>query len=85
MIAVPLDTTLSETIRDWKRATNRMFGTEWQDGFFDHHLRNDDESAKTWAYIHRNPVVRGICKPNADWPWWWSGSEVERVVPTRLA
>ena len=84
MIAVPQNPGMSETVRHWKRVTKRMFGTQWQEGFFDHRLRSEDESGATWDYIHRNPYVRGICGPNEEWPWCWSRSEVERVVPTRL-
>ena len=59
-------------MRNWKRGTNRFQHTEWQEGFFDHRLRTDSEVNNKWDYIRRNPVVKGLCATEDDWPWWWS-------------
>jgi putative transposase len=72
MLVFPREPGMSETLRNWKRGTTRFQHVSWQDGYFDHRLRNEQESRETWAYIRRNPVVKGVCAAEDDWPWWWS-------------
>ena len=59
---------MAELFRDWKRYTPRTLGIDWQDGFFDHRLRDDDEVTAKFHYIRRNPVVKGLCAREEDWP-----------------
>ncbi len=54
--------------RDWKRYTARKLGIQWQEGFFDHRLRSDDEVTAKFHYIRSNPVVKGLCKLPEEWP-----------------
>ena len=48
---------MTESIRSWKRYTSRQLEIEWQDGFFEHRLRNENEEREKFLYIKRNPVV----------------------------
>jgi hypothetical protein len=44
----------------------------WQEGYFDHRLRDDERGEQLSAkinYIRQNPVVTGLCSDAADWPW----------------
>ena len=75
MLSFQADTAMSEVVRNWKRGTTRMHGVKWQENYFDHRLRTDEEAAKTWIYIRRNPVVKGLCEAEDDWRWWWSGTQ----------
>jgi REP element-mobilizing transposase RayT len=59
---------MAELFRDWKRFTAKKLGVSWQDGFFDHRLRSEEEVAAKWHYIRRNPVVKGLCATVDDWP-----------------
>ena len=61
---------MKDTIRDWKRWTARSIGIEWQDGFFDHRLRNQDSAQQKHDYILQNPVRTGLCPKPQDWPYW---------------
>ena len=61
---------MKDTIRDWKRWTARGIGIEWQDGFFDHRLRNQDSAQQKHDYILQNPVRAGLCSTPEDWPYW---------------
>jgi putative transposase len=70
---------MTSTMRNWKRGTARFQGVEWQEGFFDHRLRTDEEANEKWHYIRRNPVVKNLCATEGDWPWWWSA-----MVPNPL-
>jgi putative transposase len=64
------------TLRNWKRGTKRFQRVDWQEGFFDHRLRDEKETTETWHYIRRNPVIKKLCAGEDAWPWWWSS-----VVP----
>lgn len=60
----------------------------WQaGGGFDRVVRDQKELEKTFHYIHRNPVVRGLVEKETDWAWssarWYAGMggvECDRVV-----
>jgi putative transposase len=50
----------------------------WQDGGgFDRNVRTLDELKREVAYIHRNPVERGLVATPTDWEWssarWYAG------------
>jgi REP element-mobilizing transposase RayT len=91
ILAYPATPGMTITIRNWKRGTNRFQHAKWQEGFFHHRLRTDSELNDKWNYIRRNPVVKGLCAAEDDWPWWWSAivpnpllEEVERLDPKPL-
>ena len=73
LLAFPGEPGMSEVMRQWKRGTARFQQVLWQEGYFDHRLRNEKETSEKWGYIRRNPVVKGLCATEEDWPWWWSG------------
>jgi REP element-mobilizing transposase RayT len=68
------DLRLGETVRLLKRAVSSVLSAKgipaphWQEGFFDHVLRNDESYADKWAYVRENPVRAGLVKDSADWP-----------------
>ena len=62
------DVVMSQLIRGWKRWTAKETGIVWQDGFFDHRLRNDAEVAEKMDYVANNPVRKGLCETAEDWP-----------------
>ncbi|MDQ6938915.1 MAG: transposase [Verrucomicrobiota bacterium] len=39
----------------------------WQEGFFDHLLRNADSYSDKWDYVRMNPVRAALCKEPEDW------------------
>ena len=41
----------------------------WQEGSFDHVLRNDESYAQKWDYVRHNPVRAGLVKSPEDWPY----------------
>ena len=50
----------------------------WQaGGGFDRNLRDQDDLAEKVAYIHHNPVKRGLVEVETDWAWssarWYAG------------
>jgi len=68
------DHRMSRIVGDWKRYTARSLGISWQQNFFDHRLRDDDQILAKYYYILRNPEVSGLCEKAADWPWWFDSS-----------
>jgi putative transposase len=72
LLHFPPNRSMTGVVRDWKRGTSRFQGVRWQEGFFDHRLRNDKERRDKWCYIRRNPVAKGLCVTEEDWNWWWS-------------
>jgi putative transposase len=66
------DRSMSSVIGDWKHFHARKHGIVWQEGYFDHRLRNDERGEQLSAkmnYIRQNPVVDGLCATASDWPW----------------
>jgi len=66
------DKSMSVTIGDWKHFHTRINHVMWQEGYFDHRLRDDECGAQLSAkisYIRNNPVAAGFSKKPEDWPW----------------
>jgi putative transposase len=63
---------MSNMVGDWKHFQSRKHGVVWQEGYFDHRLRDDERGEQLSAkmsYIRQNPVVAGLCARVEDWPW----------------
>ena len=41
----------------------------WQDGFFDHVIRNEESHAYKWDYVRLNPTRAGLCHAPEEWPY----------------
>jgi REP element-mobilizing transposase RayT len=48
---------------------SRSSGQIWQEGFFNHVLRNDESYGQKWNYVHENPVRAGLVSRAEDWPY----------------
>jgi putative transposase len=53
------------TAADLSRAKTQV----WQEGFFDHLLRNDESYSQKWKYVLENPVRAGLVRSPSDWPY----------------
>ena len=72
LLSFVTDRSMSSIIGDWKRFHTRKHGIMWQEGYFDHRLRNDERGEQLSAkmnYIRQNPVAGGLCANGSDWPW----------------
>ena len=69
----PADGSMGLTVRNWKRWTTRNFQVAWQDGFFDHRLRQDESAAEKADYILQNPVRAGLVGSAEEWPFVYFG------------
>ena len=67
---------LKSVIEDFKRWTghkalkvlNQTSDRFWQDEWFDHWSRSDEEDDKIINYIRQNPVKAGLVKDYQEWP-----------------
>ena len=41
----------------------------WQEGFFDHLIRNNESLDEKWVYVRENPVRAGLVQRWEDWPY----------------
>jgi REP-associated tyrosine transposase len=72
LLSFAIDQSMSKIVGDWKHFQSRKHGIKWQEGYFDHRLRDDERGEQLSAkinYIRRNPVVAGLCAKAEDWPW----------------
>ena len=69
VVAFPVQEAMTKVISNWKAFHARANGIVWQDNFFDHRIRNDDQIDLKIRYIRMNPVVIGLCRSPDDWPW----------------
>jgi len=60
---------MSRVVGDWKKYQQRELAITWQEGYFDHRLRNEAEFVEKCHYIRMNPVRAGLCATPTDWPW----------------
>jgi putative transposase len=56
---------------DYRQRTNEFL---WQPSYFDHVLRDDEETARAVKYVLENPVRKGLVREFADYP--FCGSDV---------
>ena len=68
ILSFPRGAVMADLLRSWKRYTARQLGVVWQDGFFDHRLRNDQEEMAKHHYIRNNPVRQQLCATPEQWP-----------------
>jgi putative transposase len=76
LLVFPRTEVMSAIVGKWKRGATRLRGVVWQSNYFDHRIRHEAEREEKWRYIRCNPVVKGLCTNEDDWPFWWSGRQV---------
>jgi len=58
-------------IGEWKKWLTKHQQTSWQENFFDHRLRDEENIGQKAEYILQNPVRAGLAKEAKDWPYTW--------------
>lgn len=67
------DFVLAEWMKGLKRGISNAFRAaherfQWQPGFFDHLIRNEESYGEKWNYVRENPVRAGFVTNADDWP-----------------
>lgn len=52
----------------WKRYVSAKHGIIWQQGFFEHRLRQHESAQEKFEYIRQNPVRAGLVDDPVKWP-----------------
>ena len=79
LLSFQRDNSMSRVVGEWKHYQTVQHGIAWQEGYFDHRLRDDERGEQLAAkinYIRQNPVAAGLGAKAEDWPWW-----IERSAP----
>ncbi|MEO7414661.1 MAG: transposase [Opitutaceae bacterium] len=71
LISFPPETRMEKIVRDWKRYIAKNTPVRWQDGFFDHRIRDDKSLQEKAAYIRMNPIRAGLVSHRNEWRYIW--------------
>jgi REP element-mobilizing transposase RayT len=69
---------LNRVVAKFKAGTRTVLGSrglEWQETFYEHRLREENESGSFARYIFLNPYRAGLLRLTAQWPLWWRWGE----------
>ncbi|HQY05479.1 MAG TPA: hypothetical protein PLQ52_05410 [Lacunisphaera sp.] len=50
-------------------------GLRWQNGYFEHRLRPEEDPLPLFLYIFLNPCKSGLLPPKPRWPWYFCRQE----------
>ena len=67
----------------------RQRGLRWQEGFYEHEMRREEDLAPVFHYIFLNPYRAGLVAEKQTWPgyycsaedWKWFGAMTDRSMP----
>ncbi len=65
------DRIMVRSIQAWKTHLTMQTGIRWQQGFFDHRVRDRAAFEEKASYIRRNPVRAGLVGEPEGWPYVW--------------
>ena len=60
---------LPRLIADWKHWLVANYGIAFQANFWDTRLRDEAHFAEKFQYIRKNPVRKGLCASEEEWPY----------------
>jgi putative transposase len=64
---------LADALKSLKQGVSRRLIGEaehfWQKRYYDYNIRDHHQFVEKLRYIHRNPVMRGLCEQPQDWEW----------------
>ncbi len=71
LVSEPRRGTLARVVQALKlsvslRCPERPF---WQARYYDFNVHSEEKRVEKLRYMHRNPVVRGLCAKPEDWKW----------------
>jgi REP element-mobilizing transposase RayT len=80
LLSFATDNAMSRVIGDWKHFQKHESGIIWQDGYFDHRLRDDERGEQLLVkinYIRQSPVAAGLIANANDWRWYIDRSSLD--------
>ena len=64
---------IDQIVRSFKSWTAKECQVKWQNGFFEHRLRDGASAEQKWMYVNENPVRRCFIHNPLEWPWRFTG------------
>jgi REP element-mobilizing transposase RayT len=74
LLSFPDVPSYSRQIGEWKKWLVKRHAISWQENFFDHRLRVNENFKQKAEYILQNPVRAGLVQKMTDWPYVWRSS-----------
>ncbi|MCE0484811.1 MAG: hypothetical protein LV479_11315 [Methylacidiphilales bacterium] len=71
LLSFPDVPSFARIIGEWKKWIVKQHGISWQENFFDHRIRNEDNDRWKADYILQNPVRAGLVQKPEAWPYIW--------------
>ena len=71
---------LERTVGKFKTSTRKLLregALEWQENFYDHRLRVEDDCEAFVKYTFLNPYRAGLINLRERWPWWWRWGDLK--------
>jgi putative transposase len=65
---------IRQIISPWKSYLKRSQLIEWQEGFFEHRIRDRVSLEEKEQYLRMNPVRAGLVEDPEEWPYLWPES-----------
>ena len=73
LISEPERATLSQVIKSLKQGVSRRLIRSathfWEKRYYDFNVHDERKRIEKLRYLHRNPIVRGLCVKPEDWKW----------------
>ena len=66
---IPSRVGIPALVRSFKHDVSYKRDIRWQQGVFDHRIRNDDSYRAKWMYVLHNPVRAGLVQVADEWPY----------------
>jgi REP element-mobilizing transposase RayT len=71
---LPLGKTIAR-LKSKSSAPLKTHGLKWQNGYFEHTLRERENRLPVFLYIYLNPYKAGLIPTGQTWPWFICGNE----------
>lgn len=71
LVSEPRDGSLARAVQALKLSVSRHSRENpfWQARYYDFNVHSEEKISEKLRYLHRNPVVRGLCAKPEDWRW----------------
>jgi len=69
LLVFPRNKAMSQVMKEWKSCHARQHRVIWQEGYFDHRIRDRAALEEKANYIRQNPVAKGLVAQATGWRW----------------
>ena len=69
---------IKQIVSPWKSYLKKTQEIDWQEGFFEHRIRNQESLEEKAHYLRLNPVRAQLVDQPEQWPYIWNASDFQR-------